>query len=169
MKKEIDKEKALERLAGLCSRSEQCEYNLIQKLFKWGLPASDRKEIIDYLKENKYVDDGRYAKSYANDKARFSGWGPFKIRLELSKCKIPPQMIKEALDRVENSVWREGLLKNAESKAKNLDLLGEESYQNQQKLYAYLISRGFPSGASGKAVALMKNRQKEKEKEADGD
>lgn len=159
--KPITKEKALDRLASLCSRSEQCEFDLNRKLINWGISNSDRKVVIDYLKENRFIDDARYAKSFTYDKARFSYWGPYKIQFELSRRKINPQFIKEAINHVNQTIWKEGLLHNAESKGKTLDLIGINSYQERQKLFRYLVNRGFPSNASSKAVGIMKRRQEE--------
>lgn len=160
-KKPITKEIAISKLEALCSRSEQCEADIEKKMFTWGLSSSIRKEIIDYLKEERYVDNSRYARSFANDKARFSYWGPHKVRVELGRKRIAPQLIKEAIEQIDNNVWKEALLKNAVSKAKHLDLIGESGWENRQKLYRYLISRGFPSSAAVKAVNMMKKRQEE--------
>lgn len=156
----ITKEKALQRLQTLCCRAEQCEHDITQKLYVWRLPATERREIIEFLKENRYIDDFRYAKSFAHDKARFSGWGPNKINIELRKKRIPAPQIKEALSLIDNDVWKESLIKNASAKSRHLDLIGEEEYNNRQKLFRYLVSRGFPSSASSKAVTLMASRQR---------
>lgn len=161
MKKEVTKEKALERLQGLCSRSEQCEFDIERKMINWGLFSHDRKDIMSSLRDNNFVNEARYAKSFANDKARFSFWGPNKIKVELIKKRIKSMYIKEALTNVEQNTWKEGLLRVALSKSKNLDLIGEDEWANKQKLFRYIISRGFPSSAASKAVALMKRKQEE--------
>lgn len=162
-KKIITKEKALERLTSLCGRSEQCEWEIQRKLLNWRIPKEERDEIIDYLKENRYVNDQRYAASFANDKARFSAWGPQKIRIELFKRKIKPEYISAALQRVGQVVWKDGLIKNAKSKAKNLDLTGEHGRENTAKLQRYLMARGFPSGVVAKVVGRIKRQQEEKD------
>lgn len=164
-RKEITSEVALSRLESLCSRSEQCEFDLERKLYNWGISAGVRKEIIEKLRENRYVDNSRFARSYSNDKARFAHWGPQKIRIELIKRKIPATLISEALRQVDSRVWREGLLKNAASKAKSLKLLGEDSRSEREKLYRYLISRGFPSSSASKAVSVMVKRQESQNQE----
>lgn len=162
-KKPITKEGAIARLESLCSRSEQCEYDLDRKMINWGLNSTQRKEILVHLKENKYLDNARFSRSYVNDKARFSSWGPYRIRLELIKKRIDKTFIDDALRQVDPAIWKEGLLKCAVSKTKNLDLTGEEGYSECQKLFRYLISRGFPSTASSKAVKMMKKKQEEME------
>lgn len=163
MPKPITKESALQKLASLCGRSEQCEFEVMRKLLNWGITSGQRKEILEYLIENRYVDNARFARSYASDKARFSSWGPFKIRAELIKRRINAKYISEAVNNIDSKVWKEGILRNATSKSKNLDLTGENGYKNRQKLFRYLLSRGFPSGASTKVVELMKKRQEKTE------
>lgn len=160
MKKPLTKDKALERLASLCSRSEQCVFDIRKKLFNWGLSRKECEEVISYLLENKYVDEARFARSYTHDKARFSSWGPLKIKMELSLRKINKVFIQEAVESIDGEIWKEGLLKTAISKSKGLDLIGEDGRNNRQKLFRYIVSRGFPSSASSKAVEIIAKRQK---------
>lgn len=70
-------------------------------------------------------------------------------------------MIKDALERVPTEVWKEALKKTAVAKSRHLNLTGEDGMENRQKLYNYLIGRGFTSSMSSKAVALMKRKQEE--------
>lgn len=161
VRKMVTREKALERLELLCNRSEQCEYELNRKMLNWGISSSDRKSIIQSLRESRLVDDSRYSKAYANDKARFSFWGPQKIRMELMKRHIQSSLVSEAIKNVDSQVWKEGLLRNAGSKSKKLDLIGEKGWDNRQMLFRYLISRGFPSSAVSKVIELIKKRQEE--------
>ena len=50
-------------MASLCARSEQCEYDVRQKLFKLGLPPHDINETIEYLVSNKFISNDRFAKA----------------------------------------------------------------------------------------------------------
>lgn len=154
-KKDITKEEALSRLESLCSRSEQCEYELNQKLYRWGLNVNERKEIISSLEENRYLDNARYARSYANDKARFSSWGPIKIRTELMRRHISSSLITEALKSVDQEIWKEGIMKCARTKARSLDLTEDNFHEKRQKLFRYLLTRGFPMDTSRKVVNKM--------------
>ena len=88
-KKEVTPQKALEMMAGLCAKSEQCPYDIMAKLRKFGLTAEDAGEVLDSLREQKFVDEARYARSFARDKVRFSGWGRNKIRQQLMLKRIP--------------------------------------------------------------------------------
>lgn len=165
-KKPITPEEARLKMASLCSRSEQCEYDIRHKLINMGLSSSQMSEIISFLREEKFIDNARYAKSFANDKAKFSRWGPFKIKAALVAKHIPSSLINEALACINEEIWEDSVLKNATAKAKSLDLLipGEDGYNNRKKLFEFLIGRGFQSSLANKAVKIMKNRQEEENK-----
>ena len=140
------------RLAGLCARSEQCEYDLRRKIARAGLTAEDSDDIIGFLRRERFIDDLRFARAFARDKARFSGWGPAKIRAQLSARRIPPSVIAEALEATDTSDLHESLIKAAKAKARNLDL---SSRQDQAKLCRHLIGRGFSYSDFRKAVAKL--------------
>lgn len=158
-KKPVTPEQACLKMASLCSHSEQCEADIKKKLFNMGLSSKDQKEILDYLKEEKFIDNQRFANSFANDKARFANWGPFKIRMALGLKKITNSMINEALERIQPEIWKESLMKLASVKAKSLPLYGPENQENRAKLYRYLLGRGFSSADSVKAVQTLRKQQ----------
>lgn len=157
--KKIEKEKALSRLESLCSKSEQCESDINRKMIQWGLPEKDRKEIISSLKENRYLDNARFARSFTMDKARFSAWGPYKIRAELIKRNIKGEQISEALEKVGPEIWKAGILKCALSKSRELCDLDNNSYEYRVKMSRYLAGRGYGSELTGKVINYLKKRQ----------
>ena len=138
-----DPEKLRLRMAGLCSKSEQCTSDIRLKLRKAGLSASQSEEIIEYLTEMKFLSDERYARAFASYKVRFSAWGKLKIRAYLAQKRISSEYISDALERVDAADYSEALDRAARSKAKELDIHNREE---RQKLYRSLLSRGFESG-----------------------
>ena len=158
-KKPVTAEQAKLKMAALCARAEQSEFNISRKLYNLGLNSAAKKEIIDFLKAEKYLDDSRFAKSFASDKARFSSWGPRKIKATLFQHHIPESIIDTALDNIDPKIWKEAIMKCAVAKARSLDLIGEEGWEHRRKLFAYLIGRGFFSKEANIAVKIMKNRQ----------
>lgn len=162
-RKKITREQAMERLKTLCVRSEQCEFEVERKMFNWGINTTDRNEIISVLREERFIDNERFAKSYANDKAKFSCWGPYKIKMELSKRRINSAIINKVVSEIENEIWKNAILKCVRSKSRNLDIRGEGGKGNREKIYRYLLGRGFPSSASLKAVSFIRNEQENKD------
>lgn len=82
------------RIAWLCSRREYCSRGVLDLLRRKGVTGRDADEILGRLRAGRYVDDGRYARAFARDKALLSGWGPRKIACALSSKGIPPEMVK---------------------------------------------------------------------------
>lgn len=141
-RKPADPEALLKRMAGLCAKSEQCSFDIDAKLFRAGLPKDKREEILEYLKANRYVDDARYARSFAGDKVRFSAWGKRKIRMALAAKRIPSELISAALEAIEVKDYEEALERLIEAGKKMADLSDRDQ---RARLYRRLLARGFES------------------------
>ena len=154
-KKEVTPQKALEMMAGLCAKSEQCPYDIMMKLRKYGLTEEDADEVLDSLRELKFVDEARYARSFARDKVRFSGWGRNKIRQQLMLKHIPAALIAEGLDAIEPADYKDALIRAAKAKVKSLDLT---EYGDRTKLLKHLMTRGCDAERGRMMVAAMVKR-----------
>lgn len=155
-KKQITPDAARLKMADLCARSEQCEYDIRQKLRKMCIPVSEIDNIIEFLIERRFIDDARFAKSFTNDKIRFSCWGKNKIRMALRMKRIPSCIISEAFEDINEDDYNDALWKAAKSKAKSLDLL---DYNDRAKLYRHLLSRGYESSLISSAIAALRTQQ----------
>lgn len=145
-------DKAKVKLAGLCARSEQCEYDLWKKMATMGLSREEAVGVMRELREGRFVDDLRYARAFVSDKARFVGWGPLKIRQALAAKRVKEAYIREALDSVDAVEMDATLRKLAESKSRNLDL---SLLEERRKLMRLLVSRGFDYGKVKRVVELL--------------
>lgn len=152
MKRPADPNKIKVKLAALCARSEQCRYDIAEKLKKTDLPAADKINILKELIEGKFVDDKRFAKSYVNDKIRFGGWGKRKIALHLRLKRISNEYIAEALEGFDEEEYQEYALKSARRKAASLDL---RDYNQRAKAFKGLQSRGFESNIIANAFRVI--------------
>lgn len=141
-KKPADPEALLKRMAGLCAKSEQCSFDINLKLYKAGLVKEKREEILRYLTDNRYIDDARFARSFASYKVRFSAWGKRKIRMALAAKHIPSDLISSALESIEDADYEAAIKRVIEAKKREIDLSDREQ---RTKLYRQLLSRGFES------------------------
>ncbi len=142
MKRPPTADEMLVKMAGLCAGAEQCVADIRNKILKKGFSPKEANKMIEYLKKNKYLDDSRYAKAYAVDKVRFSGWGRMKIRMGLRAKGIADAHISEAMDYIQDTDYIEAIQKVMVAKAKSLDL---KDVKDRQKLYRHMASRGFES------------------------
>lgn len=140
MRRKMTEEEMLVKMAGLCAGAEQCSSDIYDKVIKKGFSHDAADGIIGYLVKNKYIDDARYARAYAADKVRFSGWGKIKIQMYLKAKKMPDAIISQALEYVDAKDYEESMTKVLAAKARTLDLT---DVKERQKLYRHLASRGF--------------------------
>ena len=133
-------EKALDKMRRLCSRREYCVSDIRAKLMK-ELDGDVQKveTAINKLKEERYVDDLRYATAYARDKAEISGWGATKIRYMLSANGVAKDVISEALNEVDEAKASSRLEKLLENKYKSL----KDDPQWKIKLLRFALGRGY--------------------------
>lgn len=139
-KKPVTPDAARLRLADLCARSEQCESDLLRKLYLWGIERTESESIISDLYEGNFLNEKRFAKAFARDKVRFSGWGLRKIRLALIQKRISHEMIEDALEEIDPADIKDALRRSASAKARTLDL---DDREGRASLYRHLLSRGF--------------------------
>ena len=148
----ITLEAARIRMADICARSEQCEADIKQKLYKLGLTSSQTAETINFLKENKFIDNKRFARSFSSDKCRFSSWGKYKIQRALAAKRLRPDEIAEGLSAIDENDYHAALMRTAIAKARTLDLFGESGRDNRMRLYRHIMARGFEPSLASEAV-----------------
>lgn len=137
------------RLEALCARAEHCSFELRTKLRNWGITGADAEEVIDSLIKNRFVDDLRFAQSFVRDRYRFSGYGRRKIAMVLVAKRLPRDIIAEALNEIDDDIYYSNLLHITARKATSLNL---EIFEERNKLYRYLISRGYESSLVAGAI-----------------
>lgn len=148
----------LVRMAGLCAGAEQCTSDIRNKILKQGFSSEEAEYMVRYLQENKYIDDSRYARAYAVDKVRFSGWGRMKVRMGLRAKGMWDAVISQALEYISQSDYDDALNRVMKAKAKGLDL---KDVKDRQKLYRHLVSRGFESNLIIDAMRQLMKRVQE--------
>lgn len=154
-KKPITPDAARLRMAALCARAEHCEHEISDKLYRMGLSSEDTHKVIAYLKENRFIDNARYARSFARDKVRFSGWGRNKIRMYMAANRLSADDIKEGLDAIEEADYEAAAARVADAKARVTDLTNRAGIQS---LYRHLLSRGFESEVAVRQIARIRKQ-----------
>ena len=105
MKKPITSDNAYMRLAALCARCEQAEGDLRKRLHDWGLSDTSSAAVIQRLKQERYLDNERFARAYCRDKLRFNGWGRIKISFMLRGKGIEQEYIDAALSEIDDDQY----------------------------------------------------------------
>ena len=66
-------------------------------------------EVIEKLKQQKYLDDFVFAKAFVNDRIKFSNNGPYKIKKELDERGVSNSIIEDVLGIFDFSLEKEKL------------------------------------------------------------
>lgn len=141
MKKEISYDEALNKMASYCATAERCTEDIYRKLEPWELTESDKDKVIDYLKKERFLDESRFAKAYANDKYKFSKWGKRKIMQNMLMKGVEEEAIKESLSYIDNEVYMENLGELLQAKKKTTKAQNE--YDLKNKLIRFALGRGY--------------------------
>lgn len=114
------------------------------------------EEAISRLKEYGYLDDERFAFSYASLRVRQKPIGRNRLKRDLKFKKIEEQVAEQALDLVFGETTEEELVDRAIEK--HLRLRGRpQSRTEARKLFDHLLRQGFPFElVSDKVRALSK-------------
>jgi regulatory protein len=139
--KPLTYEQALSRAASLCSGSEHCSSEIRKKLLLWGLTPAQAEKAIDFLIDEKYIDNKRFCRAYCLDKFRYNHWGRIKISQMLRMLELESADIKEGLEAIPEEEYQEVLQHVLEQK--NRQLKDTDPYIRKGKLVRHALSRGF--------------------------
>lgn len=156
-KKYISREAALQKLQRYCAYQDRCHQEVRSKLITLGIYGDDLEEIIVALIEENFLNEERFACSYARGKFRFKCWGRLRITQELKRRKISHYLIRKALEEIPDGEYEQQLYDFLERK--NALLREEDIFSRKQKLAAYAIRRGFESEYIWKAVTALFEEQ----------
>jgi len=134
-------QEALSKAMKLCSAKEYAPFEIEQKLLTWGLSDNDIAEVIDELKKEKFLDEFRMARYFANDKLKFNKWGKIKIKVMLQQKKVLPEAISEALGQIDETTYQKILLEELAKKRKTIK--DTDEYHIKAKLFQFAAGRGF--------------------------
>lgn len=138
---QMNEKQALIKLTAMCSKSEHSSGEIEETLQKWELPEEVRQRIINYLKENKYVDDVRFTRAFANDKLKYNHWGRKKIEHGLYLKHVPKSMFQPVLDEIPDQDYIDILSPLLKKKWESIK--GKTDYERSMKLIRYAVGRGF--------------------------
>jgi regulatory protein len=134
---------ALKRAMSLCAGREVCLSDIKQKLNAWGVEDEDKQKIINRLINDKFIDERRYALAFVKDKFRYNKWGKIKLSAALRMKNIADETIREALDSIDEEIYRAALKSIITNRRKTLK--SRSLYDLKGKLLRYGLSKGFES------------------------
>lgn len=104
--------------------------------------------VIETMKKYNYINDKEYAKNFLTSKLNLKGYGIFKISFDLKQKGISDDIINDIIENTELNENKRAL----EVLEKKLRGKKISDYKEKQKLYNFLLRRGFSYDVIKEAV-----------------
>ncbi len=134
---------ATRKLEGYCSYQERCHKEVVQKLRDMGMIQEVIDEIVTQLIQDNYLNEERFAQSFARGKYNLKKWGRIRIVNELKFRGISKYNIKTALKEIDSSLYSNTLDILAKKRLKQITETNTQ--KRRKKLADYLLYRGWES------------------------
>lgn len=146
----MSKEDALAKMQRYCAYQDRCHQEVRSKLLDMGVYGDWLEEIMVQLIEENFLNEERFARSFARGRFRIKQWGRNRIRQELKKRNISDYCIRKAMEEIEEEEYRTVLKALLSKKAGSLK--EDDPYKRKNKLARYALSRGFESELAWQAI-----------------
>ncbi|WP_420570775.1 regulatory protein RecX [Kordia sp.] len=129
------------KLQQFCAYQDRCHKEVVEKLQKMNMiPAAIDVIITDLIQEN-FLNEERFAKSFARGKFRIKKWGRIRITRELKLRNISKYNIDIALKEIEESDYLNTLDELA--RKRNTVVRETNPFKRKKKIADYLFYRGW--------------------------
>ena len=132
---------AMIKARAYCVYQERYQQEMRDKLYEWGLWKQGVESLIAELISTDFINEERYAKTFAGGKFRIKKWGRVKIQIELKRRNITSYCIKKGLQEIDEADYIKTIKKIIADKA--LKIKDKNPKLRQYKIGQYVISRGF--------------------------
>ena len=154
-----EKIKAKSTALKILERTLKTEKEVREKLIDRGYDGNIADETIEFLKGYNFINDETYAKLFVKEKLKSKGKN--KIRFDLQQKGIDSELISKIFyeidDDVENNIAKELCIKKYNILKKSTD----DERKIKEKLFRYLVSRGYDFSLSNGIIKETINEFKE--------
>ena len=143
MKEVFSIKDAIHKIEHYCAYQERCHDEVVQKLRSMKMDADEIDVILVKLIRDNFLNEERFACSFARGKHRMKQWGKIRIVNELKFKKINQRLITTALKEITAEEYLATFHTLAE---RNWDSIRESNALKKRKKFCdYLLRKGFES------------------------
>ena len=125
----------------IVERSYKTEKEIFNKLITKEYSKESINRTIEFLREYNLINDRNYVKMCVKDKLKSQGKN--KIKYNLKRKGISDELIIEELSKIDDEDSKNGAIILAQKKYNELKRRESDQYKLSQKLYRFLISKGY--------------------------
>lgn len=134
---------ARQKLEYYCAYQERCHNEVVEKLKAMSMIPQAIDQIVVHLIEHDFLNEERFACSFARGKHRIKFWGKIRIVNELKSRDISRYNIDKALQELNDDEYLANFHRIAEIQWGNIR---ETNLQKKRKKYCdFLLRKGFES------------------------
>jgi regulatory protein len=137
------KNQAYKKACDYCAYQERCQQEVRDKIYSWGMHSEEVEAVIAQLISDGFINEERFAKTFAGGKFRIKKWGKVKIKKELKVRKISEYCISRAMEEIGEKEYLKSLKEIISKKTK--EIKEKNLFKKANKIAAYCISRGYES------------------------
>nr|WP_184159732.1 MULTISPECIES: regulatory protein RecX [Flavobacterium] len=134
---------ALQKLEHFCAYQERCHEEVVSKLYSLKMTSDEIDTIIVKLIEDNFLNETRFACSFARGKHRIKHWGKIRITNELKARQISSANINLALKEISAEEYFE-TFENLSERCWN-NLSENNALKKRKKFCDYMLRRGYES------------------------
>lgn len=134
---------ALRKAASFCVYQERTQQEVRERLNDWDVYDDDAEEVIAELITQNYLNEERFAKSFAGGKFRVKHWGKRKIKQHLQQRGITGYNLDQAMKEIKPDDYKEALAELLDKKRQSIR--DDNPLVVKQKLVRFALSKGYES------------------------
>ena len=130
-----------EKLAYYCAYQDRCHQDVEKKMKEFFLIPEVEDDIMLYLLRENFLNEERFAMSFARGRFTQKSWGRIKIKVELKKRQINDRLIEKGLSEIDEKAYFETAERLIEKKGQTLN--ERNDYIKNQKIIRYMLQKGY--------------------------
>ena len=134
---------AIQKLEHFCAYQERCHTEVISKLYDLKMTSDEMDAVIVHLIQENFLNETRFACSFARGKHRIKHWGKIRITNELKIRQISSTNINLALKEISAEEY-ENTFEQLSERCWNT-IQEKNSLKKRKKFCDYLLRRGYES------------------------
>ena len=155
MKEVYSVKEAIHKIEHFCAYQERCHEEVVQKLRSMKMDSEEIDSIMVHLIGDNFLNEERFACSFARGKHRIKHWGKIRIVNELKSKKITQTLINIALKEISPEEYATTFHTLAE---RHWESIQETNLMKKRKKFCdYMLRRGFESNLIFEKVKELEN------------
>lgn len=155
MSRSLTIKEAIQKIEHYCAYQERCHEEVFQKLRTMRLDSEEINEIIVKLINSNFLNETRFACSFARGKHKIKQWGKVRIVAELKARDITQTNINLALKEIDQEDYHQTFEILSQKKWSSIN---ETKILKRKKYCDYFLRKGYESNLIYDSLKSLENQ-----------